>query len=135
MGAGGLVAVAAVAGLLGGCATSSLYPPPTAGQMAAAESAVAVAKQDGQPGDANSARHLRLAEQQLTDAKQLAAVDDNRGASLMLARAQADAELSQVLSRKAKNAASAEEAERVLQEVRGAPGVAPPTPALPAPQP
>jgi hypothetical protein len=133
VGQSGFFAVAAVAGLLGGCATSGLYPPPTAGQVAATESAVAVAQQDGQQGDTNATRHLRLAEQQLADAKQLATASDNRGAALTLARAQADAELSQVLSRRARNEASAAEAERVLEETRAASGVKPSSQPAPAP--
>ena len=146
VGSRGWLAIAAAAGLLGGCATSALYPPPTAGQLAAAESAIAVAKQDGQQTDANAVRHLRMAEHQLTQARQKASASDNRGAALTLARAQADAELSQALSRQARNAAGAAEAERILEEARGqeagATGATPssqplpgPTAPTPAPQP
>ena len=124
-GSGGLLACVAAAGLLGGCATAALYPPPTPGQIAAAEAAVTVARQEGQLGDPDTARHLRFAEQQLARAQQLAAVQDNRGATFVLARAQADAELSQALSRRAKAQADAAEAERVLEEARSTESVAP----------
>jgi hypothetical protein len=93
--------------------------------MASAESAVAVARQDGAPSDINAGRHLRLAEQQLALAKQRAGVQDNRGAALMLARAHADAELSLALSRRAKNTAEATEAEQALEQARSTPGAAP----------
>lgn len=115
---GGLF-VALVAGVLGGCASAALYPPPTPGQVAAADSAIMVARQDGSTKDPNAARHLRFAEQQLASAKQAAANQDNRTAALMLARANADAELSLALSKKARAEASATEAERVLSETRG----------------
>jgi hypothetical protein len=121
VGSGGLLALAAAAGLFVGCATSALYPPPTAGQIAAAESAVAVARQDGRTGDPDATRHLRWAEQQLAQAKDAAAKQDNRGAALMLARAQADAELSQTLSRKARNEGEAVQAEAMLAEARSTP--------------
>jgi hypothetical protein len=127
VGSGGLAALAAAAGLMVGCATSALYPPPTAGQIAAAESAVAVARQDGKPGDPDAARYLRWAEQQLAQAKDAAAKQDNRGAALLLARSQADAELSQTLSRKARNEGEAAEAESMLAEARSS--AMPPAPA------
>jgi hypothetical protein len=137
VGCGGLLALAAAAGLFVGCATSALYPPPTAGQMAAAESAIAVARQDGRPGDPDATRHLRWAEQQLAQAKDAAVKQDNRGAALLLARAQADAELSQTLSRKARNEGEATEAERLLAEARSTPAVPAPgqAPAPESPQP
>jgi hypothetical protein len=126
VGFGGSLAFAVAAGLLvGGCATAALYPPPTTGQVAAVESAVAVAKQNDTAHDTNAARHLLWAEQQLAQAKQRAAVQNNRGAALMLARASADADLSQVLSRKARVEADAAEAERVLEETRSADTVKP----------
>jgi hypothetical protein len=109
------------AGFLGGCAsTAALYPAPTAGQVAAADSAIQVARQDGGSSDANASRHLRFAEQQLATAKKAAAAQDNRTATLMLARAQSDAELSLALSRKAKADNAAAEAERVLERTRNA---------------
>ena len=144
MGFGGSLACAVAAGLLiGGCATAALHPPPTTGQMAAVESAVSVAERDGKTADPNAARHQLWATQQLAQAKQRAAVQNNRGAALMLARASADAELSQVLSRKAKAEADAAEAERVLEETRSAESVkpssqeqqAPASTPAPAPQP
>jgi hypothetical protein len=136
VGSGGLFALLA-AGFLGGCASSAaLYPAPTAGQMAAADSAVQVARQDGSTNDVNAARHLRFAEQQLATAKKSAAVEDNRTAALMLARAQADAELALALSRKAKAESDATEAERVLEETKATTVSTTPsttTPATPSP--
>jgi hypothetical protein len=143
VGFGGSLALAVAAGLLGGCATAALHPPPTAGQFASVESAISVAKQDGKEADPNATRHLLWAEQQLAQARQRASAQNNRGAAFMLARASADAELSQVLSRKAKREADAAEAERVLEELRSAENLkpssqeqqAPASTPAPAPQP
>jgi hypothetical protein len=107
-----------VGGLVGCATQSSLTPPPSAAQVNAAETAVKVAREagtDGSPG-----QHVRLAEQQLAEARDRTAHGDNRGAGLALARAEVDAELSQVLRRREKALAEAEVMESQLDETRRA---------------
>ncbi|HEY0705522.1 MAG TPA: hypothetical protein VGG33_01925 [Polyangia bacterium] len=109
-----------------GCATQDLSPPPSAAQITAAEAAVKVAREGG-PVEGSAGQHLRMAEKQLADSKERARNGNNRAAGLLLARAEADAELSQVLRRREKAIADAEVIEGHLSETKTA-AVAP-TPA------
>ena len=85
---------------LSACATANAYPPPAAGQFASVEGSVAQARGTRADTDPASVEHLRLAELQLAQAKQHLAAGDNQGAALLLARADADAELSRMLPAK-----------------------------------
>jgi hypothetical protein len=112
---------------LSACATANTYPPPAAGQFASVEGSVAQARATGADTDAAAVEHLRLAELQLAQAKQHLAAGDNQGAALLLARADADAELSRMLRRNAQATAEARTTETELRETRAqtAPAVQP----------
>ena len=104
--------------LLSACATTTVYPAPTVGQFAAVDGAVNEARARGVAQDPAAVQHLRLAEMQLAEAKQHIAAGDNRGASLLLARADADAELSQMLQRQTEATAEARTTETELRETQ-----------------
>jgi hypothetical protein len=113
----GLTLAAAAAG----CATDGLVPAPAPAQVTAAESAVRSARQvEGHESTGAVGQHLRLAEQALAEAKERTSKGDNRAARLLLARAEADAELSQVLRQREKALAEAEVLESQLSETRAA---------------
>lgn len=88
--------VPAVAMMTVGCVASS--PPPTQ-RMADAESAERSAREVG--ADANPAAKLqvKLANEQIAQAKALVASGDNKRAEFVLLRARADAELALALAR------------------------------------
>lgn len=134
----GLAVASALAGLmLMGCATGNLAPPPTAAQMAGAESNVKAARDVGANNDPKAAPLLRSAEENLSTAKDRAAAGDNLGATLLLARAEADAELGHMLARQSRAKSELALTERQLEETRGsqpsapAPAAAPGTPLSP----
>jgi len=104
--------------VLVGCATAAPYPPPTTGQVAQVEGALAAARAAGAELDERALRHLRLAEVQLTEAKQYLAVGQNRAATQMLVQAEADADLSKMLERQAEATAEARAAESELRETK-----------------
>jgi Domain of unknown function (DUF4398) len=113
----GLTLAAAAAG----CATDGLVPAPAPAQVTAAESAVRSARQvEGHEATGAVGQHLRLAEQALAEAKERTNKGDNRAARLLLARAEADAELSQVIRQREKAIAEAEVLEAQLSETRAA---------------
>ena len=126
---GWLGRAAVVLALLSGCAINRTYPPPTSNQLGDAESRVKAAREGGATEDAQAARHLRMAEEQLALAKEKAAAGDNWASTMMLARADADAELGQMLSRKRKAVRQAEITEQQLAETRGQAGAPAATPA------
>lgn len=102
-----------------GCAANvNTYPPPSQAQMAGAEGNVKLAREGGAFNDAKAARLLRAAEEELATAKDRAAAGDNRGATLLLARAEADAELGNMLARQAKARSEATLVEGQLAETR-----------------
>jgi hypothetical protein len=109
-------------------------PPPTAQQLGSAESNVKAARAAGAAGDPAAARHLRLAEEQLSLAKERAATGDNLSAAMLLARADADAEVGHMLARKAKETRAAAMTEQHLAQARGEGRPAVPA-AAPAPAP
>ncbi|MDB4941081.1 MAG: hypothetical protein JWP97_615 [Labilithrix sp.] len=86
---------------LAGCGSS--VPPPT-DKMASAEAASRSARELGASGEPKAALHLKLAEEQIDQAKKLMTDGDNRRAELVLERASSDAELSVMLAKE--NAAS-----------------------------
>jgi len=110
-----LVGVLALLG--GGCAsTTTTYWTP--GQIAAAENAINTAKAAGADQDAQAERHLRLAEEQLAAARERMSAGATRDAAWLLARAQADAELSQTLQQEAHTAGEAKLTEEQLEQAR-----------------
>jgi len=144
---GVLVTGLAMGGLVGCATQASLAPPPSAAQVNTAETAVKVAREGGRDGSAG--KHVQLAERQLAEARERMASGDNRGAGLALARAEVDAELSQVLRKREKALADAELIEGQLADTRRAqpadptsktpppplPNTAPPGAVAPGPMP
>lgn len=85
----------AVVGL--GCASA---PPPTE-QLASAEASMRAARELGAQAVPRAQLHLRLAQEQVTQARKLAEDGENERAASLLNRARADAELALALSREA----------------------------------
>lgn len=83
----------AVVGL--GCASA---PPPTE-QLASAEASMRAARELGAQSVPRAQLHLRLAQEQVTQARKLAEDGENERAASILDRARADAELALALSR------------------------------------
>ena len=79
-----------------GC--SATFPPPTQ-QMADAESAERSARELGADSDPSAKLQVKLANEQIAQAKVLVAAGDNRRADFVLRRARADAELALALAR------------------------------------
>jgi hypothetical protein len=131
---GAAVVVVALA-MVAGCATINNHPPPSADQFAATEKAINTARAGGADRDARAARHLQLAEEQLAAARDRVQAGDNRGGQMLLARAEADAELSQVMRQRSRAEVDATTTEGLLRETRAAtPGSAAPA-GVPAPTP
>jgi hypothetical protein len=102
-----------------GCASTRTFPPPTNAQLGAAETNVKEARALGAADDPAAARNLRLAEQQLVLAKERAATNDNLSAAMLLARADADAEVAALLARRSRSVQAAALTEQHLAEARG----------------
>jgi hypothetical protein len=88
---------------LAACAT---FPAP-AERLAQAEAGARAAAEMGAPQEPTAALHLKMATDQLTEAKQLMANGENEKADAVLQRAQADAELALQLTKEAKAKAEA----------------------------
>lgn len=89
----GLAIVGVVA--VSGCTS---YPAPNS-KMASSEAAIRAAREMGSREIPQAALHLKLAEEQLEQAKKLIRNNENERAAYVLARAEADAELALALSR------------------------------------
>lgn len=81
-------------------ACGSSFPPPVEAR-AAAEGDVGVAVGLNAKSDNEAATYLKLAEDQIADAKKLMDAGDNERAAVLLKRAKADAELSIQLAKEA----------------------------------
>lgn len=95
-------------------ACGSSLPPPS-DRLASAEAAARSARELGADREPKAQLHMRLASEQIEQAKKLMADGDNKRADLILQRANADAELSVMLA-KENNARG--EAERAQEKVR-----------------
>ena len=107
-----------------GCAGS--YPPPTQ-QMADVEAANRSATELGAQSNPRAQLHLKLADEELKQAKSSMADDDNEMATSLLMRAKADAELAIALTREdnaktqASKAIDQSNAQRSIIAEQGAP--------------
>ena len=110
-----LFPVAALLAFGAGCGAS--YPAPTA-RMADSESAVRAAQEVGGQNEPQAALHLKLAQEQIDQAKQLLADGDNQRADFVLMRADADAELAVSLAREATARAAAKTAQDQLTQLK-----------------
>lgn len=90
-----IIVLLAAAPLTAGCAS---FPPPTQ-HMADAESATRSAKELGADAQPAARLEVKLAEEQIAQAKLLVASGDNKRADFVLMRARADAELGLALAR------------------------------------
>ena len=108
----GLGAVAAMGFV--GCAST---PAPNA-KVASSEAAIRAAQETGSRNVPQAALHLKLAEEQLQNAKALMRDNDNKRAEYVLMRAQADAELAIALSHVATSNAQAGAAVDTARAVR-----------------
>lgn len=111
--------VLVISGLLGlapvvvGCGG---MPPPN-DQLAASQSAIRAAEEVGGKSDPQAALHLKLAREQLEQAKALIQNDDNEAAERLLKRAEADAELALAIAKQRNTQAEAEEAMRQVEQL------------------
>lgn len=93
--------------------------PPPADRLASAEAAARSARELGAERDPKAALHLRLADEQIDQAKKLMKDEDNKRADLVLQRAGADAELAVMLAKETAAKAEAEKAQAKVQQVKG----------------
>lgn len=95
-------------------ACGSSMPPPS-DRLASAEAAARSARELGADREPKAQLHLKLAAEQIEQAKKLMADGDNKRADLILQRANSDAELSVWL---AKEVNAKAEAEKALEKVK-----------------
>jgi hypothetical protein len=110
-----LLLSASALGLLAGCGAS--YPEPKEAEIQT-EAAVRGAQEVGADKDPQATLHLRYANDQITQAKQLIASGDNHRAEMVLMRAKADAELALMLARVRSEKADAQKAQDEVAEMR-----------------
>ena len=102
------------AGLAAGCGASA---PPTL-QLTESKSAIRGAEEAGASDTPKAALHLKMARDHLKNAEQLIGDEDYDDASLVLKRAQADAELAISLAKEAKARSDAEDAMARVQKLK-----------------
>jgi hypothetical protein len=105
------IAFAALASLAAACGSS--LPPPN-DRLASSEAAIRSAKELGAESDPQASLHVRLADEQVTTARNLIHDGENRRADMVLQRARADAELAVVLTREKAAKTSADQARKTL---------------------
>jgi Spy/CpxP family protein refolding chaperone len=101
--------------LLAAC--GGTFPPPN-DRMARAEAAVRGAQEVGATNNPQAALHLKLATEQIDKAKALMNDGQNRRADLTLQRAEADAELANLLAKEAKERRDAEAAIEQMNKIK-----------------
>ena len=108
--------VTGVAGVTGAAilAACGSYAVPN-DRMASAEAALRAAQELNAQSSPQAALHLKLAQEEIADAKRLMASGDNERADYVLIRAKADAELALA---QAKEAQARAEAHRTLEQVK-----------------
>ena len=110
-----------LAGLLGlalvGCGGS--VPPPN-DQLAASQAAIRAADEVGAGADPQATLHLKLAREQLEQAKALMQAEENDTALRVLQRAEADAELALTIAKQRATQAEAQEALKQVEKLKQA---------------
>jgi hypothetical protein len=96
------------------CAACGGYTVP-AQHVTGAQTAIAAARGGGAAGDPQANLHLRLAEDQYSNARGLMRKGDGKEADLMLLRSQADAQLAQSLAQKSTATA---DTQKTVEQVR-----------------
>jgi hypothetical protein len=99
-------------------ACGSSIPPPS-DRLASAEAAARSARELGAEREPKAQLHLRLASEQIEQAKKLMADGDNKRADLILQRANSDAELAVMLAKENSTRAEAEKAQEKVKQLRG----------------
>jgi hypothetical protein len=99
---------------LAGCAS---YPAPT-DKLANTTASVRAAEEVGATKSPQAALHLKLAQEQLDQAKALIKDGDNRRAEFVLMRADADASLAAALARETSMRAEAEKAKEDVRALK-----------------
>ena len=92
-------------------------PKPEA-RIASSQGAIRGAQEAGAEGVPQATLHLKLAQEQRQQALELIKNDENHRADLLLARAEADAELAVALSREATAKADAEKAAEEVESLK-----------------
>ncbi len=98
-------------------ACGSSLPPPS-DRLASAEAAARSARELGAEKEPKAQLHLRLASEQIDQAKKLMADNDNKRADLILQRANADAELAVMLAKENNAKSDAEKAQEKLKNLK-----------------
>jgi hypothetical protein len=92
--------------LLASLAACASFPPPSE-RLVQAESGVRAAQETGAANEPAAALHLKMANDQIAEARKLIADGQNERADAVLLRAQSDAELSLQLTKEARSHADA----------------------------
>ncbi len=98
-------------------ACGSSFPQPT-DRLSSAEAAARSAKELGADNNPKAQLELKLAQEQIEQAKKLIADGDNKRADLVLQRANADAELAVMLAKEASAKAEAEKAQENMKNIK-----------------
>ena len=98
-------------------ACGSSIPPPS-DRLVTAEAALRSARELGAEREPKAALHLKLASEQIDQAKKLMADEDNRRADLVLQRASSDAELAVMLAKENAARAEADKAQEIVTRVK-----------------
>lgn len=106
-----MIALSGLAALASACASS--FPPP-ADRLASSEAAIRSAKELGAESDPQAALHVKLADEQVSTARNLMKDGENKRADLVLQRSKADAELAVMLTRERSAKTEAQKSRQVL---------------------
>jgi len=98
-------------------ACGSSIPPPS-DRLASAEAAARSARELGADREPKAQLHVRLASEQIDQAKKLMADGDNKRADLILQRANADAELAVMLAKESSAKGEAEKAQERVKNIK-----------------
>jgi hypothetical protein len=98
-------------------ACGSSIPPPS-DRLASAEAAARSARELGAEKEPKAQLHLKLASDQIDQAKKLMADGDNKRADLILQRANADAELSVWIAKETNAKGEAEKAQEKVKNLK-----------------
>ena len=110
-----LVIALVLAALAGGCGTAAV---PVSGSLTETQSVIRAAEEVGARNVPKAALHLKMAQDQLQTAKGLLADGDEEEASVVLARAEIDAELALALAKDANLRAQANEAMKKVDDLK-----------------
>jgi hypothetical protein len=99
------------------CAGCGSYPAPVQ-HMAMTQASVRAAQEAGAEKNPEAALHLKLAQEQLDQAKKLMDDGDNKRAEMVLGRAEVDAELAVAEAHQGQTRAQAQDAEDQVRALR-----------------